>query len=66
MFADCINTAGHRGKCETVSVNSANLEGNKREAFPSLDIMRLISKPASQICVVWSCILYFLKIFDEI
>lgn len=66
MFADCINTAGHRGKCETVLVNSAHLEGNKRGVFPSLDIMRLISKPAGQICVICSLILYFLKIFDEI
>lgn len=66
MFADCINTAGHRGKCETVLVNSAYLEGNKRGMFPSPDIMRLISITAGQICVICSFILYFSKRFDEI
>lgn len=66
MFADCINAAGHRGKCETVLVNSAYSEGNKRGTFPSLDIMRLIFKPAGPICVIYSLILYFLKILDEI
>lgn len=34
MFADCINTAGHRGKCETVLVNSAYLEGQQERNVP--------------------------------
>lgn len=34
MFADCINTAGHRGKCETVSVNSTKFGGQQERSIP--------------------------------